>query len=140
MSMMLLFFAHSMKGSITIRIYYVTHRCDLLLLHQILFTHKLLTPTTSEHPSTTMAVPHVFNPKNPRQNGSQFRKLPNFTKAFLPLALLFAVGGGAWAMKWSQDRRDHPCVDCKRQQEIAEEIYFGKKKKPTSSSMTGTNL
>jgi hypothetical protein len=87
-----------------------------------------------------MAVPHVYNPKNPRQNGSQFRRLPSATKAFLPLSILFVLGGGAWAIKWSQDRRDNPCVDCKRQQEIAEEIYFGKKKKTNTSSMSGTNV
>lgn len=84
-----------------------------------------------------MAVPNVYNPKNPRQNGSNFRRLPSFTKAFLPLSILFVLGGAAYAIKWSQDRRDNPCVDCKRQHEIAQEIYFGKKP-PTKNTGTTT--
>lgn len=81
-----------------------------------------------------MSVPHVFNPKNPRQSGAGFRKLPQITKAILPLAVLFVIGGASYAIHWSQERRNNPCVDCKRQQEIADEIYFGKKKNTHSGS------
>ena len=45
----------------------------------------------------------------------------------LPLAVLFMVGGGVYAVLWNKERQENPCIDCVRQKEIADEIYFGKK-------------
>ncbi|KAG5490836.1 hypothetical protein JKF63_00958 [Porcisia hertigi] len=48
----------------------------------------------------------------------------------LPLTLLFAVGGIAYTFKWNSDRQKDGggvCVDCVRQREMVEEVYFTNK-------------
>lgn len=50
----------------------------------------------------------------------------------LPLALLFTCGGIAFTMKWNYDRQQEGgvCVDCVRQKEMMDEVYFNKSSKP----------
>ncbi|KAK7202301.1 hypothetical protein NESM_000302000 [Novymonas esmeraldas] len=48
----------------------------------------------------------------------------------LPATLLFAVGGIVYTFKWNSDRQKDGggvCVDCVRQREMIEEVYFSKK-------------
>ncbi|KAH9577983.1 hypothetical protein LSM04_001691 [Trypanosoma melophagium] len=54
-------------------------------------------------------------------------RMPKATVMLLPATLLFALGGFCYTFWWNEKRsREGPCIDCKRQQEIMEEIYFKK--------------
>lgn len=45
----------------------------------------------------------------------------------LPLSTLFAVGGIWYSIWWGLKRpTEVPCIDCERQREIVQEVYFGK--------------
>lgn len=61
---------------------------------------------------------------------SRRRAAPRVLKYFLPVTLLFALGGIAYTFKWNADRQKEGngvCVDCVRQREMIEEVYFNKK-------------
>jgi hypothetical protein len=73
---------------------------------------------------------HTYNPRNPqfrgmRKSQSLFAKL---NRAAIPLAACFAVTGITYTMYWNSKKGSLACVDCKRQAEIADEVYFGKKR------------
>ena len=54
----------------------------------------------------------------------------------LPFAVVFAFCSMAYVIYESTQRHANPvCVDCNRQKEIAEEIYFGKKTRLTARQM-----
>ncbi|KAF8291472.1 hypothetical protein TcYC6_0121560 [Trypanosoma cruzi] len=56
-------------------------------------------------------------------------RLPRNTYMLVPTTLVFAIGGFCFTCWWNNKRaKEGPCVDCKRQQEIMEEMYF---RKPT---------
>lgn len=58
------------------------------------------------------------------RSGALSRKM-NF---LLPLTVIFTLCGIAYTFKWNADRKnDGACVDCVRQREIVEEIYFNKR-------------
>jgi hypothetical protein len=84
-----------------------------------------------------MSIPHVYNPRNPHQSGHGFRKLPQITKAILPLAIVFVIGGAAYAIQWSNERRANPCVDCKRQKEIADEFTLARSRPTADAASEG---
>ena len=52
-----------------------------------------------------------------------------FVKYAIPTAATFTILTVGVTVMWGFENRDNPtaCVNCKRQKEIAEEIYFGKK-------------
>ncbi|RHW69729.1 uncharacterized protein TEOVI_000164500 [Trypanosoma equiperdum] len=55
------------------------------------------------------------------------RSPPRALKWLAPAALLFAAGGFYFTCRWNNERaKDGPCINCKRQQEIIEEVYFNK--------------
>lgn len=56
--------------------------------------------------------------------------LPKKLNFFLPIALLFAASGIAYTFRWNSNRQKDGggvCVDCARQREIVEEVYFNKR-------------
>ncbi|ORC85536.1 uncharacterized protein TM35_000341480 [Trypanosoma theileri] len=54
-------------------------------------------------------------------------RMPRATTLMIPATLLFAIGGFCYTYWWNDKRsREGPCIDCKRQQEIMEEVYFKK--------------
>ncbi|KEG14291.1 hypothetical protein DQ04_00541230 [Trypanosoma grayi] len=56
-------------------------------------------------------------------------RMPKATYMMVPVALLFTVGGFYFTFRWADERaKEGPCIDCKRQQEIMEELYG---KRPT---------
>ncbi|KPI89364.1 hypothetical protein ABL78_1490 [Leptomonas seymouri] len=57
------------------------------------------------------------------------RLLPKWFNFVLPLTLLFSFGGIAYTFKWNSDRQKNNgvCIDCERQREMMEEVYFNKK-------------
>lgn len=62
--------------------------------------------------------------------GARRGSLPRVVNYFLPITLFFAVAGIAYTFKWNSDRQKEGngvCVDCVRQREMVEEVYFNKK-------------
>jgi hypothetical protein len=57
------------------------------------------------------------------------KPLPTFLTKLPIVGAIFAVCGVYYSISSSQ-RREDICIDCNRQKEIAEEVYFGKKSSP----------
>nr|CCC51732.1 conserved hypothetical protein [Trypanosoma vivax Y486] len=55
------------------------------------------------------------------------RSKPYMHKWMAPFAVLFALSGFCYTCWWNDKRsKEGPCIDCKRQKEIMDEIYFNK--------------
>ncbi|GET93774.1 unspecified product [Leishmania tarentolae] len=81
-------------------------------------------PGINKGPNATAASPRMV------VMDSRRRVLPRKMNYLLPITLLFAVAGIAYTFKWNSDRQKNGggvCVDCVRQREMVEEVYFNKK-------------
>ncbi|KAG5464519.1 hypothetical protein LSCM1_00709 [Leishmania martiniquensis] len=84
-----------------------------------------------------MRIPGINNGPNlaagsPRMAAMDSRRhpLPKRLNYLLPITLLFAMSGIAYTFKWNSDRQKEgggACVDCARQREMVEEVYFSKR-------------
>lgn len=85
----------------------------------------------------TMKIPGLNAGPNPQAvsprmvaMGSHRRTLPRWMNLILPLTVVFAIAGIAFTFKWNSDRQKEGngvCIDCARQREMMEEVYFDKK-------------
>ncbi|KAG5489098.1 hypothetical protein JIQ42_00721 [Leishmania sp. Namibia] len=84
-----------------------------------------------------MRVPGISSGPNlaagsPRMLAMDSRRhaLPRKLNYLLPVTLLFTLSGIAYTFKWNSDRQKNGggvCVDCARQREMVEEVYFNKR-------------
>lgn len=84
-----------------------------------------------------MKIPGLTSGPNPEATtprmvamGARRGALPKRMNLILPITLAFAIGGIAFTFKWNSDRQKEGngvCVDCVRQREMVEEVYFNKK-------------
>jgi hypothetical protein len=101
--------------------------------------YKSEVPQAAHHRSQKkkMKIPGLNSGPNPQAAsprmvamGSRRSVLPKSMNLVLPITLLFALGGIAYTFKWNSDRQKEGngvCIDCARQREMVEEVYFNKK-------------
>ena len=58
---------------------------------------------------------------------TKWKPLPKFVTSFPIIAAIFAAAGIYYSISTSTRRDGQICVNCDRQKQIAEEVYFNKK-------------